>query len=180
MSDQKILIDTRLSIQWHILETLQQTEQIDFNNAPVIQLLDVLETQQSSKLLKSISSDSYQGNPSELSRLESKIDLLILLFTRTLHNQQNSNIPNFEVSLSADTIYIKTNETFKLNQLVEVDIYFNQNCPEPMVYSGKVITSDHPDTLAISFLNVGQISQTYLEKYIFRLHRNEIARIKQN
>ncbi|MFV1983949.1 MAG: hypothetical protein ACC657_10460 [Thiohalomonadales bacterium] len=180
MSDQKILIETRLSIQWHILDAFQQTEQIDFNNAPVIQLLDVLETQPSSKLLKSISSDGSQSNPSEISRLESKIDLLILLFTRTLHNKQNNNILNFEVGLSADTLYIKTTETLKLNQFVEVDIYFNQNCPEPMVYSGKVITSDHPDTLAIRFLNVGQLSQTYLEKYIFRLHRNEIARIKQN
>ena len=179
MSDQKITIDTRLSIQWRKRDVLQQTEQIDFKNASAIQLLDVLELQQSSTLLNSIENNNNQNKQSDLSRLESKIDLLILLFTRNQYKQY-SNIPNYDVRLSADTLTIKTTETLELNQLVEIDIFFNQNCPEPIVLSGKIVAADHPNVLAISLCNLGQTSQTFLEKYIFRLHRKEIARIKQS
>jgi len=108
MSEQKIIIDTRLSLKWHLRDELINDEQMDFNNAPTIQLLDVLEAQQSSKLLKSINNKESQSNQSELSRLESKIDLLIMLFSRNQYNQQYTKIPNYELRLSADSLHIKT------------------------------------------------------------------------
>lgn len=172
MSDQKIQIDTRLTLQWHLVESTQKAEQIDFINAPAIQLLEVLESHQNTSVLKPIQND--------LSRLESKVDLLIQLFIRDQYNKQVSNIPNYTVSISADSITIKTQETLKVEQIIELKIFFSQSCPEPLVFIGKVVTSNNPETLVIKFCNIGQLSQDFLEKYIFRLHRNEIALIKQN
>lgn len=177
MSDQKITIDTRLALQWQALTELRQAEQTDFINTSAIQLLDVLETQHYPKLLSSNMTSDYQ---SDLSRLESKVDLLLLLYTRNQYNQQFSDIPNFYVSLSADTLTIKTTASLEKNQLIEIDIFFNQNCPEPILFSGKVIATEFSDTLTINFCNMGQKTQTYLEKFIFRFHRNEIARSKKN
>jgi hypothetical protein len=179
MSDQKIKIEVRLAIQWHLKQSLQQAEQLDFNNASAIQLLDVLESHQISHSLKSISTSS-QNNKSDMERLESKIDLLLMLFTRNQYNKSYNNIPNYDVCLNADGCVIKTSESIELNQLIEIDVFFNQDCPEPLIFSGKVIESESSDSLAIEFCNIGTLSQTYLEKYIFRQHRNEIARIKQS
>ena len=179
MSDQKISIDTRLAIQWRLCDDVQQAEQFDFNNAPAIQLLEVLETQQSPKLLKSIS-NNLQTKQTDLERLESKVDLLLLLFTRNQYQQQVSHISNYEVKLTADSICINTKNTLAENQLIELKIYFNQSCPEPLMLTGKVALSTNADTLIIDFCNIGNHTQSFLEKYIFRFHRNEIARIKQN
>jgi len=187
MSDQKISIDIRLAIQWRFCNDVDYSNKIDFNNAPAIQLLEVLDSQKSPKLLKSISNTLQENSSgqSELARLESKLDLLILLFTRNQYTQQQNNLSNFEVNLTADTIKIKTtksgiSKTFVVNQLLELDIYFNQNCPEPLVFLGKVVALDNDDTVSINFYNVGSITQDFLEKYIFRQHRNEIAQIKHN
>ncbi len=179
MSDQKIKIGVRLSILWYPIETLQQAEQLDFKNDSVIQLLDVLELHQNSNPLKSVS-NSTQINQSELARLESKVDLLLMLFTRNQFKQQLNDIPNYDVCLTADGCAIKTSESISVSQLVDIEIFFNQNCPEPLVFSGIVVEPESPDSVTISFRNVGVLSQSYLEKYIFRQHRNEIARLRQN
>ena len=179
MSDQKIKINVRLSILWHPVESLQQAEQLDFKNDSIIQLLDVLDSHQNTKPLKS-AVDANQTNQSDLARLESKMDLLLLLFTRNLYKQQLNDVPNYDVSLTADGCAIKTSESLSIDQLVEIKIYFNQNCPEPLVFSGIVVESESPDILAINFRNTGTLSQSYLEKFIFRHHRNEVARIRQN
>ncbi|MFV2059488.1 MAG: PilZ domain-containing protein [Gammaproteobacteria bacterium] len=179
MSDQKIKIDVRLSLQWQVLQSLQQTEQLDFNNTSVIQLLDILDSHQNHKSLKSISNDN-QSHQSDLSRVESKIDLLLMLFTRHQYNKQYANVPNYDVSLTADGCEIKTSESIDINQLVEIEIFFNQNYPEPLVFSGIVVKAATEGVLAIHFTSVGASSQTYLEKFIFRHHRNEVARIKQS
>jgi len=177
MSDQKISINTTLSIQWQCQNVFQEAEQIDLNNASVIQLLDVFETHQHST---PIVNKSGQSKQSDLLRLESKIDLLLLLFTRNQHKQLHRKIPHYDVKLSADTLEITTTERLALNQLIELEIFFEVNCPEPLLFTGKVIATETTDVLAIRFINLEQFTQTYLEKYIFRFHRNEIARIKQN
>jgi len=176
MSDQKIKVDTRLSIQWHHREQLQQAEQIDFINGPVIQLLEVLETQQSNKHLNNV---EPQSSKSEISRLEAKIDLLILLFTRN-QTLLTNNINNYQVILSSDRIVINNStDTIELDQFLKIEIYFNQNCTESVIFSGQVIASENPDSVTINFKNIGKVTQSYLEKFIFRLHRTEVARLKQ-
>jgi len=181
MSDQKITIETRLAIQWHLQQQLQHAEQTDFINAPAIQLLDVLETQQTTKLQGNVNS---QNHKSDISRVEAKIDLLILLFTRN-QVKLNSSINNYQVSLSADQIVINSSDashigdTIKPDQLLEIEIYFNQNCTESVIFSGQVIASENQTSVIINFKNTGKVTQSFLEKFIFRLHRTEVARLKQ-
>ncbi len=176
MSDQKITIDTHLALQWYPIDKIKNAAQLDFDNEATIQLLDVLETQQTIKT--PVPPTVNQSANSDITRLESKLDLLLMLFSRNLLNQKFKNIPNYDVTLSADMIHIKTTEAVTSNQVVELNIFFNQNCPEPLQLLGKFVESDRADTAMIVFHDIGHKTQTYIEKYIFRIHRNEVARIK--
>ncbi len=175
MSDQKITIDTRLALQWHTVDKIKSAAQTDFNNEATVQLLEVLETQQISKIA---SSTTNQSSQTDMARLESKIDLLLMFFSRHLLSQNFKDIPNYDVTLSADMIIINTSELVTLNEMVELNVFFNQNCPEPLLLSGKFVESKLASTLKVDFHELGIKTQTYIEKYIFRLHRNEVARIK--
>jgi hypothetical protein len=171
MSDQKISISTRLFLQWQIREQLQSAEQLDFTNAPVIQLLEVLESHAIVKI-------AGQSNSSDITRLESKVDLLLGLFTRNQFKQQYSDVPNFEVTLSADKLVFNTNNLLKVAQFIEMEVFFNQNSPEPLLLSGEVAAVDDDGGVVINFCELGKLTQGFLEKYIFKLHRSEIAKIR--
>ncbi|VAW94094.1 hypothetical protein MNBD_GAMMA22-2142 [hydrothermal vent metagenome] len=175
MTDQKISIVTRLAIQWQNLDELKPKEKSDFSNASAIQLLDILEGQSN---LHSFINSNNQTKQSDIARLESKLDLLLLMFSRSQYNHQYSHIPDFEVCLSAQSIQIKTSNEFKLNQFVEMNIFFNRNCSEPLLLSGTVTNVDSINGVSIKFDNIGELTQSFLEKYIFRLHRIDVARVR--
>ncbi len=177
MNEQKISVVTRLSIQWHVCDVLKQGEQFDFINAPAIQLLEVFDNQPSSY---SLSNNNTQIKQNDINRIESKLDLLLLMFSRSEFNKKYSKIPNFEVNLSSQSIKIKMTETFQINQLIEMEVFFNRYCPEPLLLSGIVSNIDNHNSVTVNFENIGKLSQNYLEKYVFRLHRIDIARAKSD
>ncbi len=175
MNQQKISINTRLSIQWRVCNELKQAEQSDFINVPAIQLLEILDNQSNYHSLFNINSQTKQ---SDINRLESKLDLLLLMFSQSEFNQKYSHIPNFEVCLSSQSMKIKTAEKFQMNQLIEMDVFFSRHCSESLLLSGIVSNIDSYNTVSVDFENIGNLTQNYLEKYVFRLHRIDIARSK--
>lgn len=119
------------------------------------------------------------GNPpnADYARLETKLDLILELLGEVF--QQKKPMPaNVPFQLSARGIVWLSDAAPAVNSNIELQLYLSTQLFVPLYLSAQVVhVEDVGSTQRIqaSFLPMEEALQEWLEKYIFRQHRREVA-----
>lgn len=124
--------------------------------------------------------DEHDPVSLELKRQDLKIDLLLNMVGELLASKVN--IPSEKrlaftaSSLTCDKF--EEAEHIVQGNLVKVSIYISSLTPKPLILFGTIEKAESLGELLVSFSGINQTIQDYLEKFIFRQHRREIAQRK--
>lgn len=117
----------------------------------------------------------------EIKRLEAKINLLLGWVGMVLQQQQQLP-PSQEIVLSANGLKFFTDAQLSLNDQLMVELFIEPHYPQAFVVPATVIevNSDNAgDTevknVMVRFADASEMNQQWLDKYVFRLHRRQVA-----
>jgi len=126
--------------------------------------------------------DTHEKQSADMARVEQKLDLIINLFQQVLANQSNNNLNLNTVLISVSGIswYIDDPQV-QVDQTLLIELSLDTSQLPIYLYS-KVIKLDsiHDRTLCTaSFNEQNEQVHELMEKWIFNLHRREIANLRQ-
>lgn len=138
-------------------------------NASVYAILDGYET------AASISEGHAPAAP--ITRLEAKVDLLMALVTRLLHEQHSSPAVH-ALQLSAQQIIWAADTQELLNQTLAVQIYLDPRLPQPLTLCGTVQAAP-AGQICLSLEHPDELEAAAWQRWLFRQHRHQIARLRK-
>ncbi len=118
----------------------------------------------------------------DLQRMDFKINIILELVAQLA--SQNIQMPaNTDIKLGPKLIQWQTLENPpELGQIIEAKIYLDARFPFPLAICGSVVSVDLVETggylVVVEHAQSNSYSLELLEKYIFRCHRRQIARMK--
>lgn len=129
--------------------------------------------------------DEYQAESEEdlleiavqLQRLEFKVNLALDMLSELLLGRANVPQPT-SVSLGLSCLSWRCNPAPGLGELLRVELYLNRRYPFPIVLTGSVDKLDG-DQVELLLDQLPESVRILLEKFIFRCHRRQIARLRQ-
>lgn len=125
--------------------------------------------------------DEDQGHGSQdLARVEFKINLLLDLVARVVVHHMSVPDP-VPVRIGAAAIQWETHSAPPLGQYLRVDLYLNPKYPSPVTLFGVVRGVDPTEAgyqVEMSYRDMSETVQGWIEKLIFRQHRRLVAQAR--
>lgn len=168
-SNMGLTFKAQLPLRWRVIEDAENYNVPD--NSRFIHILPVLDEPES------YSADFKTPN-AEIARLETKLDLVLEMLGEVF--QQRKPLPNnipFQLSARGIT-WLEAEPPAKDTQL-ELQIYLSPQLFVPLYLGAQVTTVEDMGTthrVQANFLPMEESLQDWLEKYIFRQHRREVAK----
>lgn len=113
----------------------------------------------------------------ELAKLDLKVNLLLDLVGQLLYQQLDIPERN-EVWISSTQMQWRAEQLPRFGQLVFMQVYIQHGTPKPLCFFAEVVTSERERNNGIArveYLGLGGSAQAWLDKFIFRHHRREVA-----
>ena len=113
----------------------------------------------------------------EFKKLDAKLNLVMNWLGRSLAHQQG--IPQAQhISLSAKGIKFNIDKVLAVNDDLFIELFIEPNYPQPYITVGKVVSVQSQggsSEVVVSFGEFEDLEKQWLDKYVFRIHRREIA-----
>lgn len=113
----------------------------------------------------------------ELSRLDFKVNLLLDVVGQILLTHLELP-PPAPVRVSSEEIAWRSARPPVAGEAVEVEVYLDLRYPRAVFLPGRV-TAVVKDRVTVRYEELGDGARDWLEKFIFRSHRREVARIRR-
>jgi hypothetical protein len=156
--------------------TNQQT--LHKNNLLTLSLLDLLQEQHNSA--HDTHAHGHTHQTTELQHIDAKLNLLLELVTQLLNHEQM--IPAFQpVKFSITGIEWQDKNKPDMQQKLLLDIYFDIDNHHALKLPATVENINSVEAgyqIRASFHPLSEEVKEHLEKWIFRLHRREVAQVR--
>jgi len=123
--------------------------------------------------------DGASGIGHELQRLDSKLNLLLELVSSLIYREADIAAPRMaEVAADAVTWVAGDERLPEPGRTVFLELYIQRGLPKPLCCYGEVLPATDLKgqvAIAVRYLNLGGSAKAWLEKWIFRQHRREVA-----
>jgi hypothetical protein len=118
----------------------------------------------------------------ELHKIDAKLNLLMNWFSRIIWQQQEFPTPQ-TVDLSAKGLQFVHNDQGSGEEVVEndelfIEMFLEPRYPQPFITLAKVLrvnTQPQGREVLVRFIHLSEQTQEWLNKYVFRLHRRQVA-----
>lgn len=144
--------------------------------------LTVLNLWLSNTELASHHADTHESHSAEMIRIEQKLDLIINLFQQLLASQTNNNLNLSATLISiAGISWIATAPQLQTGQSLLIELSLGA-AHSPICLYAKVVTLDSLNggiLCTARFEEQNEEVLSLMEKWIFNLHRREIANLRQ-
>lgn len=140
-------------------------ESLDQLNQPAIEILELLESHPPPR-------PDDKGN-ADLHRLEAKLDILIRMLSRLTRDDSVSG--NVQLArIDHEGLKWQGPSAARAGDIVQVSVYFHPLCPEPVLFSGRVLQQEG-NSGQLKFSVMGDITADWLDRFLFRKHRQAVA-----
>lgn len=164
---------TLIPLNWH-REAEPSADDIAvwmYGNVTLLRALATIEAMQSER-----DSDMGSGLGKELDRLEFKIDLTLSLLAKLL--AQSAALPaTCPAFVSAEGIEWISQEAATEGDNIVISAYISPKLPQPLVLPAKIKAvqqEPHGTRIYASFTHLGEDTQDWLSRTVFRYHRRAI------
>ena len=144
-------------------------------NARLLQVLPIFEERRPEH------GEEEAERPQDLMRLESKLDMLLELVSDLLREREQRPV-HVSVMLSADGMgWTQAGRVPSPCQQIWISLYIDQRLPRALRLPASVISLNTENTqhrVLVRFEHLGESVSEMLEKFIFRHHRREVARMR--
>lgn len=126
--------------------------------------------------------DTFDKTSVGLVRIEHKLDLMINLFQQFLSQQTNINLSLCTVLIGVTGIrWLISDNELQLGETLSISLLLEAS-QSPICLYAKVISLDHYNgkfLYTAEFMEQSDLVNELMEKWIFNLHRREIANLRQ-
>ncbi len=166
----------QISLRWHKLDQPLSNGQYFRIQNDNRKLMEVIV---SSEDIGDLEQAADKESAKEVKRLDAKLNLLMGWVGQMLLQQQAVPPPQ-TVSLSSVGLQFPCNDTKGLaeNDNLYLEMFFETRYPQPFVTVAKVIqvkSQTGGDEVLVRFLDLSEQNQQWLDKYVFQLHRRQVA-----
>ncbi|HEB56078.1 MAG TPA: hypothetical protein ENI98_07200 [Gammaproteobacteria bacterium] len=175
MQDDVLSIKTALALNWRALPEVTSVGSLRRNNLLTFALLETLADQQFA------AHEPHHSSP-ELQRIESKLNLLIDLFSK-LHAQPQSHAELIPVRLSCKSIEWHADVAPDDSASLLLELYPDSEMPHALKIIARVVSIVEHDghyLLRTRFTSLDEIESNHLEKWIFAHHRRMVAQTRNS
>lgn len=172
--DHGLLYEDLLPLQWREVReqsAFLKTPSYNDNNEEVLRFIGVLDE------FPNEIGDEYEPIAQELTRVETKLNLLLSLVGQLL--TVHFPLPPLKAAkLNPVGIEWITDQGPHPGDFGIVEIYLNSSCPRALTFPGRVERVEATDNgyrISVQFLALSASNQERLEKIIFRHHRRRVA-----
>ena len=170
----------QISVRWRKLEHVLNDGQLFRIQNDNVKLMEVLI---SSEDIGDIESAAEKESNKEIKRLDAKLNLLMGWVGQMLLQQQAVPSPQ-TVCLSPKGLQFPSVDAKNLaeNDNLYIELFLEPRYPQAFVVEGKVIqvnTGADSNEVLVRFQHLNDQTQQWLDKYVFQLHRRQVALAKK-
>ena len=175
---QNLVYEDCIPLRWSIVAEGEiephEVLHLDAQNEKILQMLATLD-----RILTDVPDEEAERNSSDLSRIESKLNLVIELVLELI--EQNQKYP-LSVPIQMTTQSLSWQDTDPVpgqGDHLLVELFLNQHCPKPVRFLGVVDSvNDGQDSISVVTFRIQHLGAGVLgllERLIFRQHRRRVA-----
>ena len=166
----------QISLRWRKLEQPLADGQLFRLQNENTKLMEVLV---SSDDVGDLEPPAEKESVNEIKRLDAKLNLLMGWIGQMLLQQQALPDPQ-TICLSPAGLQFSSNEDKVLgeNDNLYIEMFLEPRYPQAFVTVAKVvqvISREEGDEVLVRFQNLNELNQHWLDKYVFQLHRRQVA-----
>jgi len=168
-------LQKQISFRWHRLSSPIASSNVEVDELSNEKLLEVLVTLDEAHFEPEQQSDKEIVK--EIKRLDAKLNLLLIWLGNSLIKQ--GGLPQRQnVSISSKCISFETNEKLALHEELFMELFFDPLYPQAFSAKGEVVSVEalgQNYKVQLVFKDLRSHIQDLLGRYIFKLHRKEVA-----
>lgn len=166
----------QLGLSWEPRENEEnEKDDVAEYNTKLLQMLPLFEERSSER------GEEDVERTQELTRVERKLDLLLELVSEWIRTNRDQP-PQVAVTLGAEAVsWLQEAESPLPEQQVWISLQIDQRLPAPLRLPARVVSVEaerNCHRVMVRFENISDTTAELLEKFIFRQHRREIARMR--
>lgn len=169
----------QIPLRWHKLETPLSDAQWSAIRNDNMKLMEVLVgAEDTGDAEQKLDKDTHK----EIRRLDAKLNLMMAWLGQLIRQQQNLPQPQ-AVALSAQGLQFESDAPLMKNDDLLVELYLEAHYPQAFIAMAKVLDLKPLEKgyeLTASFIHLSEQDQQWLHKFVFRIHRRQIALARQN